>query len=107
VAAGRELPAGTWLDLNVSPRLLAAPGRLREILWAADRALVLEVTEHELIGDYEAVRKAIRSLGRDIRLAVDDAGDGARTGRPKALHWQTPTIVRLRSRPRSDADRLR
>jgi hypothetical protein len=38
VAAGKELPAGTWLDLNVSPRLIADPGRLREILWSADRA---------------------------------------------------------------------
>ncbi len=76
VDAAKALPAGTWLDLNVSPRLLAAPGRLREILWAADRPIVLEVTEHELIEDYEAVRKAIRSLGRDIRLAVDDAGAG-------------------------------
>ncbi len=76
VDAAKELPAGTWLDLNVSPRLLAAPGRLREILWTSDRALVLEVTEHELIGDYEALRAAVRELGHDIRLAVDDAGSG-------------------------------
>jgi PAS domain S-box-containing protein len=76
VAAGRELPAGGWLDLNVSPRLLADPGRLREILWSADRALVLEVTEHELVGDYDALRAAVRELGHDIRLAVDDAGAG-------------------------------
>jgi EAL domain-containing protein (putative c-di-GMP-specific phosphodiesterase class I) len=76
VAAGKALPAGTWLDLNVSPRLLADPGRLREILWSADRALVLEVTEHELIGDYDALREVVRELGHDIRLAVDDAGAG-------------------------------
>jgi EAL domain-containing protein (putative c-di-GMP-specific phosphodiesterase class I) len=74
VAAGKELPAGTWLDLNASPRLLADPRR--EILWSADRALVLEITEHELIGDYDALRAAVRELGRDIRLAVDDAGAG-------------------------------
>ncbi|MDR3545669.1 MAG: EAL domain-containing protein, partial [Candidatus Limnocylindrales bacterium] len=76
VDAAKELPAGTWLDLNVSPRLLADPGRLREILGSADRALVLEVTEHELIGDYDALRRAVRDLGPDIRLAVDDAGAG-------------------------------
>ncbi len=76
VEAARQLAPGLWLDLNVSPRLLADPGRLREILWAADRPIVLEITEHEVIEDYEAVRKAIRSLGRDIRLAVDDAGAG-------------------------------
>ena len=76
VAAGKELPAGRWLDLNASPRLLGDPGRLREILWSADRALVLEVTEHELVGDYDALRAAVRELGHDIRLAVDDAGAG-------------------------------
>jgi EAL domain-containing protein (putative c-di-GMP-specific phosphodiesterase class I) len=76
VAAARDLPAGTWLDLNVSPRLLADPGHLREILWSADRALVLEVTEHELVGDYPALREAVRALGNDVRLAVDDAGAG-------------------------------
>ena len=76
MAAARALPAGTWLDLNASPRLLADPGRLREVLWAADRALVLEVTEHELVRDYEALRAAVRGLGHDIRLAVDDAGAG-------------------------------
>ena len=37
---------------------------------------MLEVTEHEVIEDYDAVREAIRSLGKDIRLAVDDAGAG-------------------------------
>jgi PAS domain S-box-containing protein len=76
VEAGRRLAPGLWLDLNVSPRLLADPERLRPILWSAERPLVLEVTEHEVIEDYDVVREAIRELGRDIRLAVDDAGAG-------------------------------
>ena len=76
VTTARRLAPGTWLDLNISPRLLADPERLRVVLWGADRPVVLEVTEHDLIEDYEAVREAIRELGRDIRLAVDDAGAG-------------------------------
>jgi len=76
IEAARQLAPGLWLDLNVSPRLLADPERLRRILWAADRPIVLEITEHEVIEDYEAVRRAIRLLGRDLRLAVDDAGAG-------------------------------
>ncbi len=76
VEASKRLAPGVWLDLNVSPRLLADPGRLSPILWDADRPLVLEVTEHEVIEDYDAVRTSIRELGRDIRLAVDDAGAG-------------------------------
>jgi len=76
VDAARRLAPGVWLDLNVSPRLLADPERLRAVLWTADRPLVLEITEHEIIADYDVVREAIRALGRDIRLAVDDAGAG-------------------------------
>ena len=77
VEAGKRLTPGIWLDLNVSPRLLADSERLRPTLAAAERPLVLEVTEHEVIADYDAVRAAIRSLSNDIRVAVDDAGVGA------------------------------
>ena len=76
IADARQLPAGMWLDLNVSPLLLADPARLRTVLRAADRPVVLEVTEHDVIDDYAAFLEAVRILGHDIRLAVDDAGAG-------------------------------
>jgi PAS domain S-box-containing protein len=76
IDAAHRLPAGHWLDLNVSPRLLESSERLRSILRTADRPIVLEITEHEVVEDYVALLKAIRSLGHDIRLAVDDAGAG-------------------------------
>jgi len=76
VAAARSLPAGRWLNLNVSPWLLDDPAALQEVLAAADRPIILEITEHEIIGNYENFRAAVKSLGLDIRLAVDDAGAG-------------------------------
>jgi EAL domain-containing protein (putative c-di-GMP-specific phosphodiesterase class I)/PAS domain-containing protein len=76
VDAARRLAPCAWIDLNVSPRLLSDRERLRAILQAAGRPIVLEVTEHEIIDDYGAVRDAVRALGPDIRLAVDDAGAG-------------------------------
>jgi len=76
IEAARRLPAGQWLDLNISPRLLDASDTLRTILRTADRPIVLEITEHEVIEDYAAFLKAVRWLGHDIRLAVDDAGAG-------------------------------
>jgi EAL domain-containing protein (putative c-di-GMP-specific phosphodiesterase class I) len=75
--AAPRLPAGRWLDLNVSPRLLLEPDRVRELIRACERSLILEVTEHEPVADYAALREAIASLGPDIRVAVDDAGAGA------------------------------
>jgi PAS domain S-box-containing protein len=93
VADARRLAPGAWLDLNVSPRLLGDGAPLARILLSADRALVLEVTEHEVIDDYDRVREAIRALGRDIRLAVDDAGAGvANFGHIIDLH---PDFVKL------------
>jgi PAS domain S-box-containing protein len=75
--ASADLPAGLLLDLNVSPALLLHGTCLAEALAVRDRPIVLEITEHERIDDYGAVREAIRALGPDIRLAVDDAGAGA------------------------------
>jgi PAS domain S-box-containing protein len=76
IEAARRLPSGRWLDLNLSPRLLDEPDRLRALLWTADRPVVLEITEHDAIPDYRVIREVVRSLGNDIRLAVDDAGAG-------------------------------
>ncbi|MGZ8515067.1 MAG: EAL domain-containing protein [Candidatus Limnocylindrales bacterium] len=76
VEAAMGLGPGVFLDLNASPRLLAYPELLRDVLCSAGRPLVLEITEHETIDDYDALRDALRSLGRDVRVAVDDAGAG-------------------------------
>jgi EAL domain-containing protein (putative c-di-GMP-specific phosphodiesterase class I) len=37
---------------------------------------VLEITEHDAIEDYAALRAALAVLGPTVRLAVDDAGAG-------------------------------
>lgn len=76
VVAAAGLPAGRWLDINVSPRLLQTPERLTEIVRRVDRPLVIEITEHDVIEDYPATRDAVRALGPNTRLAVDDAGAG-------------------------------
>jgi len=76
VTEARGLPAGRWLHVNVSPRLLRDTQAVAALLMAADRPVVVEITEHELIDDYAAVRAAFTALGPDVRLAVDDAGIG-------------------------------
>jgi PAS domain S-box-containing protein len=76
IAAARGLPKARWLEVNVSPRLLAEADRLRPVLARADRRLVVEVTEHETVADYKALRSAIDALGDDVQTAVDDAGAG-------------------------------
>jgi EAL domain-containing protein (putative c-di-GMP-specific phosphodiesterase class I) len=76
IAGAHDLPAGAWLDLNVSPGLLAQGSVLRACIAKTHRRLVLEVTEHEQVADYPALRRAVHDLGPGVRLAVDDAGAG-------------------------------
>lgn len=80
VAASAALARGSWLNCNVSPALLLVPGRLvralRPVLARESGRVVIEITEHEPIGDYRALRRSLGRLGAAVDLAVDDAGAG-------------------------------
>jgi EAL domain-containing protein (putative c-di-GMP-specific phosphodiesterase class I) len=76
LAASAGLPAGPWLALNVSAALILERERLARVLVRRTRPIVLEVTEHEVIADYLAVRATVPLMGPDVRVAVDDAGAG-------------------------------
>ena len=72
----RRLPAGAYVSVNVSPAVVTG-GHVDDLLpLADDRPIVLEVTEHERVQDYEALRARMRSFGPNVRLSVDDAGSG-------------------------------
>jgi PAS domain S-box-containing protein len=72
----RHLPSDGFLSLNTSPTLITQDTGLGDLLAARTRSIVLEVTEHEAIVDYDALRRALREIGPDLHLAVDDAGAG-------------------------------
>ena len=75
--AASSLPRGVWLSLNASPAFLTDPFRPRRILGdQRGRPLVLEITEHVAIEDYERFRAAVAALGSSVSFAVDDAGAG-------------------------------
>jgi EAL domain-containing protein (putative c-di-GMP-specific phosphodiesterase class I)/CheY-like chemotaxis protein len=69
-------PPDVALSVNVSPDMLQHDRDLRAVLADARRPVIIELTEHDRIDDYEAVRTAFRRLGPEVRLAVDDAGSG-------------------------------
>ena len=76
VAAGRHLPAGAFLSLNISPSVLISDGhRLSQTLRRVARPLVLELTEHAVIADYPALLGALERF-QGASIAVDDAGAG-------------------------------
>lgn len=72
-----RLPQPAWVSLNVSPSLLLDTVTMQSLLDGhRGPPLVLEVTEHDRIDDYAAIRRAVDELGAEIRLSVDDVGDG-------------------------------
>ena len=93
IASAGSLPEDTWLNLNVSPGLVLDPRRLERLLRRVDRPIVVEVTEHAAIADYEAFRAARESLGENVRIAIDDAGAGFASLR-HVLELQ-PSFVKL------------
>ena len=72
-----ELPPHAYLTVNVSPEA-ASSGALAEALaLAPGRRIVLEITEHAPVRDYEALVAALAKLrDRGVRIAIDDAGAG-------------------------------
>jgi PAS domain S-box-containing protein len=74
VEAARHLPPELWLGLNFSAGAIL-DGSAADVVTKANRAIVIEITEHAPIESYAAVRKAIRQ-GGDILISVDDAGAG-------------------------------
>lgn len=72
-----DLPGGAYLSLNLSPATLQR-GQLEALLESVGPSrIVLEITEHDAIDDYEqfaAVLAPLRQKG--LALAVDDAGAG-------------------------------
>lgn len=70
------VPADIYLALNVSPATILS-GALLPILAAAPPGrIVLEVTEHARVADYEALRAALDELRTHARIAIDDVGAG-------------------------------
>jgi diguanylate cyclase (GGDEF)-like protein len=83
----RRLPDGSALFLNISVAALLDPvhgvDQLLLLLSSADRSpetVVLEITEHERIRDYEVLARVLAAYRAEgIRFALDDVGEGHST----------------------------
>ena len=88
-----SLPDGAYLSINCSHRTAGSPDLLG-VLAAAAGHIVVEITEHEAVDDYERLSHALSAL-RDhgIRIAIDDAGAGFASLRHTLL--LAPDIVKV------------
>ncbi|MFP5341978.1 MAG: EAL domain-containing protein [Candidatus Limnocylindria bacterium] len=76
IEASKALPTGSFLSLNISPELALEHARLAALIRIPDRPIVLEITEHAPINDYDALRASLTSFDPPVRVAIDDAGAG-------------------------------
>jgi EAL domain-containing protein (putative c-di-GMP-specific phosphodiesterase class I) len=76
IEAAASLPPEVALSVNLSADVLQREPTLTKLVAGTARPIIIEITEHERIDDYEAVRTALRRLGPNVRLAIDDAGSG-------------------------------
>ncbi len=73
----RQLPSGLYLSLNASPDTMMSAEFRALVAEAPAERVVLELTEHDRIDDYELFGQAASELrSHGVRLAVDDAGAG-------------------------------
>ena len=77
LAAIDRLPPDCYLAVNAGPELVTGMG-LRSLLDRVDPTrVVVELTEHTHIDDYDALRSALQVLRSDgARIAIDDTGAG-------------------------------
>ena len=67
----------SYVALNVSPTTATDPDFQRIVLAGSPGRIVMEVTEHAPIDDYDEFQRSIEPLrAAGVRLAVDDAGAG-------------------------------
>lgn len=89
-----SLPATVALSVNVSAAVVLDPLFTAWLETAPVERLVLELTEHEAVGDYTVLNAALADArARGLRIAVDDAGAGFASMRHTLL--LKPDILKL------------
>lgn len=89
-----QLPAEAYLSVNLSAATLC-DDRCADVLAAAPASrVVLELTEHDAIDDYDRIVCLLHELrGRGFRLAVDDVGAGVSSLRH--ILRLSPDVIKL------------
>lgn len=71
------MPEHVYLSVNAAPRTLLSRDLQDLLAGVSGDRLMVELTEHELVADYDEMSAAISRLrARGTRLAIDDAGAG-------------------------------
>jgi EAL domain-containing protein (putative c-di-GMP-specific phosphodiesterase class I) len=88
------LPPGCYMSINASPETATNAALPAALEGLPLRRIVLEVTEHDAVSDYQVLLQALRDLREGgLMLAVDDMGSGY-ANLQHILHL-APDIIKL------------
>ena len=72
----KKVPKGVYVSVNASPDTIIS-GALHQVLERAGKKnIVVEVTEHQQVEDFVALKKALKPISKYARIAIDDVGSG-------------------------------
>lgn len=72
-----QVPDGTYVSINVSPDVAVSPEFGRLLVGAPLGRMVIEITEHEKVRDYQELHDALAGVrASGTRIAIDDVGSG-------------------------------
>jgi EAL domain-containing protein (putative c-di-GMP-specific phosphodiesterase class I) len=77
LAASAALPDSVYVAINAAAETILSPDLATALAGVDGRRIVLELTEHAAVSDYDGLVAAIASYrARGVSLAIDDAGAG-------------------------------
>ena len=72
----QHVPDGIYAAVNASPATIMSGELRRALEKAAPKNLVIEITEHQQVEDFEGLALEIQALKPFARIAIDDVGTG-------------------------------
>ena len=89
-----DLPEGRYLSINAAPSTVSSPGFMDLFDGHDLDRVILEMTEHQEVGDYPLLLSLLEPLrAAGLRIAVDDAGTGY-SGLHQIIQLQ-PDMIKL------------
>ena len=76
LAGAAYLPDDLYLAVNASPAVILTGALLPLLAELRPNRLVVEITEHAAVEDYQALADALKPLRKRAQLAIDDVGAG-------------------------------
>ena len=71
-----SVPDGIYAAINASPATIVSGALREELQMAGPHNLVIEITEHQAVTDFEALAREIDALRPYAKIAIDDVGTG-------------------------------